>query len=383
MLKSKSVGAVVSLMAVAVIVAGCGSSSTSSSSSSSTPSTSSTSTSAANGGAALGPTSKDAKISVKPETIGVVDLTRESPIDNNTDETIEAAGKALGWSVKVINTKGNPLQATKAAESLVDQGVNGFISVSVEGAAIRPALTNAKSKKIATCSTQGGEEPSTLYDAQYGEDEQRMGELSAKFYIENNPNAQIIALKSTTIFAGKSRLAGFKAGLAPTKAKIIFEREINLENFAQESGKAVQDGIAANPSATAVWPEYDSFTQPATAAVTRTGKELPVLGYFASPETLANLQKNTPVKGIAEADISKGAAVCLTQFITHFEKGAPMNRKALDEMGGLNYQVFTPANIGAALYPGLSATANVDHVNPPGKVLAPFITEWQTNYPAK
>jgi ABC-type sugar transport system substrate-binding protein len=204
--------------------------------------------------------------------------------------------------------------------------------------------------------------------------------MSAEYFNQLEPGSKVIALKSTTIFAGKARLEGFKEAL---EGEIPFEREINLEDPVGETTKAVQDALVSNPDATGVWPEYDSFTQSAAAAVQREGKDLPVLGYFASPENVKSMTSGGLIKAIVETNISKGATMCLDQFLKHFEKGTPINKNALKEAGGLEYEVITAEEIGEHLYPGLSESANVDHVNPPGAILKPFLASWAKEYPAK
>ncbi|HVS99896.1 MAG TPA: substrate-binding domain-containing protein [Solirubrobacterales bacterium] len=368
-----------SLVALVLVVAGCGGGGSSSSSNEG-----STESGGENANLpALGPTSKDPKISVKPRTIGVLDVSREAPIDNNTDETIIAAGKALGWDVKVVNAGGNPEKITKGAEALIGEGVDGFISVSVEGPSIRQALTTAKSNGTPTCSVLGGEAPADLYDAQYEEDETKMGSVAAGWYLENETSPKLIVLKSTTIPAGRLRLAGFLKQLEGSGAEVVFEREINLEDPVGETAKAVQDALVAAPDATAVWPEYDGFTQTAASTVQREGKDLPVLGYYASPGNLQSLNSGGPIKVILDNNVAKGAAVCLDQFLKHFETGAAIDRDALKKAGGLEYILFDAENAKKYLYPGLPESANVDHVFPPGAILKPFLAQWRNEYPGQ
>jgi ribose transport system substrate-binding protein len=334
--------------------------------------------------AGLGPTAADPKIKVAKKTIGVVDLTRASPIDNNTDLTIEAATKALGWDVKIIDAQGDPQQVARAAQTLVNSKVDGLITLSVDAPLIKQSLEQARSQKIPTCAVQGGQAPTEDYDAQYTENERDWGIKSAQFFVEQNPEAKIIMLKSTTIFAGKERVAGFEEGInAAPGAKIVFGPEIDLTDPVGSTTAAVENGLKAHPDATAVWPAYDLMVDPAVSALKRSGKsDVVTMGQFATPPMVKSLTGGTAVKSLVINPISKGGATCIDQFLKVFEKGATMDRDALEKLGGLENTVLTEDELKAQLVPGVPDDAAVDRVNPPGKILEPFIASWQKDYPA-
>lgn len=377
------------IAALALVASGCGSDNKSGTSSTVAATTAApaetTSATASTGTPSLGPDAPDPRIKVAKKKIGVVDLTRAgSPIDNNTDLTIESAGKALGWDVQVIDAQGDPQKVARAAQTLVNQKVDGIITLSVDAPLIRQALTQARSNNIATCAVQGGQAPNDLYDAQYTENERNWGEVSANYFTNLNPKSKIISLKSTTIFAGKERVAGFNDALKSAPgSSVVFAPEIDLTDPIGSTTKNVEDGLTAHPDANTVWPVYDVSVASSAAALKRSGKtDIANLGQFATPPTLAALQGDTSVKAIVINPISKGAATCIDQFLKVFQDGKKMDRNALAAVGGIKNEVLTQDQVASRLVKDLPKNANVDHIYPPGVILDPFLTEWRKSYPA-
>ena len=241
------IAVLLSLFVVGAFVAGCGSDdSTSDSSGSSTEGSSS------------------ASIKTTPRTIGVVDLIRQAPIDDKTDKVIEAAGEALGWTVKVSDAEGNPQKVVTATQSFINEGVDGIILNSVDANSVRNQLAQAKQKDIPTIHTNSGTEESNLWDAAYAEDESKMASILIDYIFETVEEPKILDLKTALNYAGVVREEAVQETVAANQGKgeIVGSAEVDLSNPVANTTKATTDLLTANPDANAIYAVFDSMAQP-------------------------------------------------------------------------------------------------------------------------
>jgi ribose transport system substrate-binding protein len=368
-MQKAAVGAVVGVLAL--IGAGCGSSSSSNSSSPSTSSSASSSASSAGASSSTG----GSGIKVKPETIGMLDIVRSSPISAVSEDAIQQAAKALGWKVIAVDAKGDPNISAQAIQNFVNQKVNGIITLTVEASTIRAGLIQAKQAGIPTCQSLGQTTPSPLWSAQYEENESKLATTLAQYVVKTVPNAKIADLKQSLNLVGHLREGAVQSTFhGVSSAKIVATTEPSLGDPGTAQ-KAVADVLNANPSVNVVYATMDAWGDPANAAIRAAHSGAKVYSFYSSPSNVANLTKNTPYQAVVDDNIQKTALVCLDQILQHLQKGVAMDPDALQKAGGLTYNIVDRQNVNQLVKPGAPDQFTND------SQVAPFLAKWHKEFP--
>jgi ABC-type sugar transport system substrate-binding protein len=362
----KKVVGVLLVALLAATAAGCGSNDKSSSSTStSTAAASSTSSTAASSGG----------IKVKPRTIGMLDIVRSSPISAVSEDAIQQAAKALGWKVIAVDAKGDPGISARAITNFVNQKVDGIITLTVEASAIRDGLTQAKAQGIPTCQSLGQTTPSDLWSAQYEEDEHQMAKTLADYIVQTQPTAKVAYLKQSLNLVGARRGQAVKQVFdgAPS-AKVVATTEPSLGDPVTAQ-KSVADLLSAHPEINAVYATMDAWGIPSNAAIRAARSKAKVYSFFTSPSNVDNLKKNTPYEAVVDDNIQKTALVCLDQILQKLEKGTAMDPAALQQSGGLTYNIVDRKNVNEKVKAG--ATGQFTNETE----LKPFLDKWKQEFP--
>jgi ABC-type sugar transport system substrate-binding protein len=321
-----------------------------------------TSTEAAGGGG----------IKVASKTIGVVDYARSSPADDSVDDAMEAAGKALGWKVDVVDAGGDAQKFARAASAFVTKNVNALVSVSAPSAVARAAFQRAKSKDIPVLQVAGGVGEDELFDAQYVEDEKKMAQQLIDHILKENPNAKIGNLTATIITAGKDRDDVLKAAVKATAtAKIIASAEPDLTDPVGSGRKVTTDMLTGHPEIDTVWAVFDNFSQAALTAIRGKRSDAKLYSFFGTPQHLKNLRSNTPLQAVSDVNLNKTGLVGLDALVQFFEKKTPIDPAALDK-NPLQYKVVTKDNV----------PAEGQATFPLEEQLKPFTDKWAQEFPS-
>jgi ABC-type sugar transport system substrate-binding protein len=358
----RGIVALAAVCVLAVVLAACGSSSSSSSSSSSGSSSSTSS----------------AGIKVKPESVTVLDTSGAAESEHELKVLIEEATQKLGWKFKYIDGQGDPQKITAGAQSVVTEKPSAFISESVEASQIKPQLEAMKSAGIPTCESGGGQQVDSLWSAQVGENETKLGELMGEEVAKSSPEPKVIVLANPQNYSGVAREEGFKKALMAgnPKSKIVFRQVVEFANPAGSAQKAVENGLAKNPDTTAIYAVFDFSEQPALNVIKSTGSKAKLYGTYTGGTTTPQLRlASSPLEAVSDVNSLKGGLVCLDLFIKKFEKNTPITQAAGEAATGFTYNVVNKKNV-AQLVP------------PPNKeqftratLLTPFIEKWKTEYP--
>lgn len=317
------------------------------------------------------PSSGGSGIKVKPETLGILDISRLSPIEALTEAAVDEAAKALGWKVISIDAEANPQKSAQGMTSLVNQHVNGIITLTEEPGPIRAGLVQAKSQGIPVCEATGQVTPSSLYSAQYAENEVRMGQELVDYIAKTIPNARIANLGTTLNLAGVDRQKGLELALAANpSAKVTGTGYPDLSNPVGGTEKTLSDILTAHPDTNAVYAVFDDMAAGAVAAVKTAGSNAKVFTYYASPPNLSLLNSNTPLQALLDVNLQKTALTCVDQFLNKFQKGTPIDPNALEASGGLIYKMVVRSSSGTP----------VTDPFPNSAVLAPFLSKWRAEY---
>lgn len=316
-----------------------------------------------------------AEISVQPRKIGVVDLIRQSPIDDKTDTLIEQAGKELGWDVQVQDAAGDPAKVASAADAFVNQGVDALILVSVDANLVRKQLQRARQAGIPTIHTTSGTQESDLWDAAYSEDETRMATELVQHIVETVPDTKLIDLKTTLNHAGSERADAVVQTIADSPgAEIVGDSDVDLTNPAVNTQKDLTALLQANPDANAVHAVFDNMAQAAANTVKTQRSDAKVYSYFTTENNI-ELLKNGGLAAVMDNDLAKAGAVAIDELLGYFEKDDPIDPDAMDKPdNSLTYRVITKEDI--------EEIGGDGDPFPISESLDPFLQKWAEEYPA-
>lgn len=312
------------------------------------------------------------KSKVKPKTIGVLDIVRSSPIEQVTELAINAAAKKLGWKVIAVDAKGDPQVSAKTIQGFVNQKVDAIITLTVEAAAIRGGLTDAKKQGIPTCQATGQTDPSPLWTAQYEEDETKLATTLAEYILKTNPNAKVADLRQSLNLVGHAREAAMKKVFS-TGGLVVATTEPSLGDPGSAQ-KAVADVLNAHPEIDTIYATMDAWGGPANAAIKAARSKAKVYSFYSSPSNVAALKGDTPYEAVVDTNIQKTALVCLDQFLQYFQFGTAMDKNALVKAGGLTYNIVNRANVNEKVKVGTTG----QFTN--AQELAPFFAKWKKQF---
>lgn len=312
-----------------------------------------------------------ANIKVSPRTIGVVNLIRSSPGEDKTDRFLEAVAPALGWNIEIVDGGGDPNKMATAAQTFVNKGVDALITTSVDAAAIRKGLTEAKSKGIPAIGIEGGTTPSDLFAAQYEEDESELARQLALYMKETIKDPQIANLTTAIAYSGVLRDEALKE-VFPTE--IVAEAEVDQTNPVVDTQAKLTSMFTAHPDINAVWPVYDNMSQAAAKTIEQKNSEAKLYSFFTSPANVKLFREESPLVAVSDVDLQHTAGVAIDQLLAYFEENTPIDPNAL-EKNPLTYEVVTRENVEEKL-------GNKNTLFPNSTILKPFLSEWEEKYPA-
>jgi ABC-type sugar transport system substrate-binding protein len=352
-------GAAVTLASVSLAAASAACGSTSSSSSAPAKPAAQSSTSAA---------TSDGKPAVAPKTIAEIELAHASPVGAATDQWIAAAAKVLGWKVIYTDAGGNPATAATAIQSAVNQHVDAIITGSVGANYATQALEQAKAENIPTIQVTTNEPKSSLYSAEYGEDEMETGQTLARYLASRVPHAQIGALEATVVPAGAERFQALTSAL-PSGSSVVAKAEPDFTSPVSSGQADVTDMLTAHPDINTVWSVFDNFIAGAIPAIANKGGHAKVYSFYASPQNLKLLASDSPLQAVADNEAPKTGVVAIDQLLYHFQRHSSIDPNALDKYP-LIYKVYDRSDL----------PAGGGQVWSYATMLAPFVNKWRQDF---
>ena len=101
--------------------------------------------------------------------LGVVAFQMSAETHARVANAVEAAAKARGWSVTVLNSSGTMPTHLEQLETLVQKGVDGIVVAMGKPVEADAQLAAAKAKGIPVITVMSGTSPHTLFDIQVNE----------------------------------------------------------------------------------------------------------------------------------------------------------------------------------------------------------------------
>lgn len=353
------------------LIAGCGSSTSGTSSESNTSAASSSSAaSSASSESASNSAESSGTINVPKESIGYVEPAAVDEVTNRDVQQMEASAKALGWELKYTNAQGNIPKAVAALEGDINAGVNAIVVGSTNASLFRQPLLRAKEKGIPAIVIGGGVEQSSLYAAEYTENEPLTSKLLTEEMVKGlGGKGEVGAIEITELSSGVERAQAREEVLKGTGVKVAVKQDGSLENPIQGTKQITSAMLTAHPNLSALWLVYDYMMPPAIEAMEQLGnKHTKIYTWFAGPENVKLLREKPNVEALIEDNLDHTALIAMDQLAAHFKNGTPINPHAIEECP-LHYVVVTKTN-GKAPAPGKL-------IWPVQQDREPFIAKWK------
>ncbi len=309
---------------------------------------------------------------VKPRTIGLVLTAGESPISTANTATLEKIADDFGWTLEQVDAQGDPAQMLRATEVFATKGVDAVLFDSVQAEWVQPGLRRLQGLGIPAIGFSAGNPVSPLFDAQYMEDEKKVGVEMGNLLVSEIPEAKIGEIQSS-FAAGLLRAEGLREvldGPDGDGGEILASVEPNLVNVVPETTKGVTDMLTAEPDINSIFSVYDNYIQPTIAALRSKGSDAVIIAPYLTPGNFEEMEKDaSPLVGVLNVDNPTTAAVAVGQLLGFFEEGAEIDPNALDQHP-LKYEGFTRENL----------PASWEEVLGPEAILEPFLPEWEEKY---
>jgi ribose transport system substrate-binding protein len=204
---------------------------------------------------------------------------------------VVAAGKVLGWSVNVVDGKGDPTVWNSAIREAIADKSNGIVLAAVVPALASGAIQAARAAHIPVIYTLGNVLQGT--NLAMDTDRSEAGRVLADWTaVDSGGKAQVLVLYDNEFPELVSFANSYVAELAMVcpACKVVGKPSFTLETFATTLPGIVSNAMRDNPGLNYVLAPYDSaatFIQQGARQVARTVK---VMGDGGDQPTVANLK---------------------------------------------------------------------------------------------
>jgi ribose transport system substrate-binding protein len=218
---------------------------------------------------------------------------------------VKEAGELLGWTVRVIDGKGDPGTWNGAIQSAIAAGANGIVLDAVPPALVGDALDKAKTANIAIVSVFN-----PVPDAQspvfafVRPDHTAQGRLMADWVAVNSGgHGQVVIVEDREFPELRQRVTGFESQIATCAGcKVVGHVDSTIGTMAQRLPGAVSAELSRQGDATYLVAPFDSSAFFATEGVRQAGKtaKIKVAGYEGDPQTIDAIRNGTQAATIAD-----------------------------------------------------------------------------------
>ena len=216
----------------------------------------------------------------------------------------QEAGKALGWTTKIIDGKGDPNVWNEAILNAITIHASGIVVTAVPSFLIQDALQKARAAGIPVVSIFN---PIFPHDGFYGHvtpDHAAMGRLIADWVIaDSRGTAHVIFVEDNTHMDLKMRLGGFQHELARCAG-------CKIDSFVQASDAtiytrlpgAIAAALEQHPDTTYVVGATDGFTPMAVQAIRQVGRsgQVKVAGFDGSRQATDQMNSGDESASVVE-----------------------------------------------------------------------------------
>ena len=216
-------------------------------------------------------------------------------------DSVQEAGRTLGWNTRMIDPAGDPEKMRQAIRTAVQLKVDGIVLGAIPEILVRDdvGLARAAGIKVVNAMEPNSKEFS---DAQTGTDNVQAGRMNAALLtVETGGLGHVITINDPQFPAVIGWHKGFSEGLKEfcPSCTIVKEMEFQLSGLQTTLPQEFQATLTANPDVNAVWAAYDPVVTAITPVIERSSNpDIKIVSHNADPSSLKDLKSgDKPVTG--------------------------------------------------------------------------------------
>jgi ABC-type sugar transport system substrate-binding protein len=282
-------------------------------------------------------TKAGSKVAVPKETVGHLEIYGASDGGVRVDDALKKATAILGWDLKTCDGQGDPTKMAACGESLLNQNVNLIVSTGIESAIVKPELERAKQEGVLWINFAAAVSPSPLFTASYPPKETDMTKLLDDYMIKqlnrrSGKSKQIGAFTFPAVVGLGRRGEQLKRDVKGTKVQIVDDHNADLANLAQDTQRATDAMLTANPSLDGIWASIDVCLPIVAQSVATqfSGKNYPkrplVVGFLDEKPNLQAIRDHK-ADALATFPLADGLWIVLDQAAEFFARHTPITKQ--------------------------------------------------------
>lgn len=211
-------------------------------------------------------------------TLGFVSACQNCEAMSRLSKAYEEALGAAGMELRVYDTKGNPADAAKGVETLLQSGADVIALGALPPQVVGAAAKAAKAKGVPIYGTNTGVPSSAAQGITAFNIDENLGEaqtaLARRLVADVGPNAKILYIYDKVLPVGQAYDKGLRAGLGDTE--ILASAQHDLTKITQQGFDTTRTWLAKYPQVDAILCAYDAGCLGAYQAVRAAGRDIPV-----------------------------------------------------------------------------------------------------------
>ncbi|MET4538464.1 ABC-type sugar transport system substrate-binding protein [Arthrobacter bambusae] len=216
-------------------------------------------------------------------------------------DSVQEAGKTLGWETRMIDPAGDPEKMRQAIRTAMQLKVDGIVLGAIPEILVEDDVVLARASGIKVVNAM---EPNSkeFSDAQTGTDNVQAGRMNAALLtVETGGLGRVVTINDPQFPAVIGWHKGFTEGLKEfcPSCTLVKEMEFQLSGLQTTLPQEFQATLTANPDINAVWAAYDPVVTAITPVIERSSNpDIKIVSHNADPSSLKDLQAgDKPVSG--------------------------------------------------------------------------------------
>lgn len=221
-------------------------------------------------------------------TIGFVSACQNCEAMGRLSAALEEAAEAAGMKVRIYDTKGNPADAAKGVETLLQAGADVIALGALPPQVVGNSARLARQKRVPIFGLNTGVPSSAAEGITAFNIDENLGEAQAalveRMIADVGPDAEILYIYDKVLPVGVEYDKGLRSALGDVK--ILDSAQHDLTKITQQGFDTMQTWLAKYPNVDAVLCAYDAGCLGAYQAIQAAGLDIPVYSGNGNLENL-------------------------------------------------------------------------------------------------
>lgn len=225
-----------------------------------------------------------------PKKIGFVSICAVCTGEARAVSGMKDAAKAAGWEITTVDGAGDFQKIISTMETFINEGDDAIVLGAIDPAPLGDAIAKANAAGVPVIAESGLWVPGVTL--QVGQDSYKMGTIQGTYMADrlgNEGNVMMLTYRPTRNVAMREDVV--KLILNDAGIKVVNRHEVDLNNIVDDSRKAVETQLLADPNLDAIWCGWDDMCTGAAAAVSAAGRDdIFMIGNDAGAEALEKIR---------------------------------------------------------------------------------------------